>query len=514
MRHEATIARYQPGSRAGHAGAGTTTRLREAEKARRAGRIADAERLCRQVLVAQPRNVQALKLMGVMASQARLHNTALRYLAAARDAGGHDPEVFSLIGGVLHELGRPEAAAAALRESLRLDGDREHTLENYAAVLNGMGRTDEAAGIYEALLGRNPAQPRVWQRYSQVRHFPKGAPEVARVRRMLGRQGLDPFERAQLQFALGKMLEDAGDPDAAFRAYEAGNRLRASIDSVDSLSAGRQLRAHTDRVIDVFTPEFIETRAERCPPLRGLTLIVGTPRSGKSLLEGTLQAHPALVSYGELDTVHETLSRGINGLQKDYPESLRVLDETAFLHLAERLDANWGDPARDEITSYLLTHPGYLLHAATIMLLNPATRLVLCERDPVESALAIYLKWFEKKQLLAWNIDAIADWVIQGRRIAEHWAAVFPDRTSRVYYDDVLAAPDTTIRSVLADHELGWDPACGNEYGLQLDPSVVGLAGSSGVRSRVNPGFGRIGEVYAAQRPRFECALERAADRG
>ncbi len=511
MRHGPAVVQSPVGSAAARGGVGISGRLRAAEQARRAGRVAEAERLCKEVLRVEPRNISALKLMGAMASAARLHNTALRYLAAARDAGHDDPEVLSMLGGVLFELGRPEAAAAALRESLRVDGSREQTLEDYAVVLNGLGRAAEAAEVFAALLGGNPSQPRVWQRYSQVRHFPRGAPEVDRIRRLLRQRGLGARERAQLQFALGKMLEDAGDPESAFRAFEAGNRLRAGVDRSRGVPARQQLHAHARRMTDVFTPDFIDALSGHCARRRGLTLIVGTPRSGKSLLEGPLEAHRSLVSYGELDTVHETLARSVKGLYRGYPESLRMLDAGAFEHLAERLDANWGDPVCHDVASYLLTHPGYLLHAGTIMLLNPATRLVLCERDPVDSALAIYLKWFEKKQPLAWDIDAIAHWITVSRRIAAHWAEVFPDRVSLVRYEQMVADPDATVTSVLAAHGLAWDPACGNEHGLDAGPGIVGLAGSSSVRSRVNSGFGRIGEYYAAQRPRFEHALERAA---
>jgi hypothetical protein len=214
-----------------------------------------------------------------------------------------------------------------------------------------------------------------------------------------------------------------------------------------------------------------------------------------------------------MDVIPETINRVGGDFSRQYPIGMRHLTDAQALCLSEMLDADWVDPLQAGITTHLLTHPGHLFHAGTVMLLNPATRLVVCERDPVDTAMAIYMKWFEKSQVYDAAIDTIAEYIMVYRRLARHWEKVFPGRVMVVRYEDLVARPDECVAQVLMLHGLEWDDACADAHGQAVDPERVGLAGSGQGRSRVSTRFGRIADVYQAQQPLFEEALAEAEAR-
>lgn len=466
------------------------------------------------VLLIDGNNLIAIKQLAALSLKAERYNDAFRYAARGFQLAGDDAETLTIVGGVLYELGQLEIAGAALREALRQHPGSELALENYALVLQGMNRAEEAAEILAALIRKTPKASRLWRRLSQVRHFPKGAAETRQIRKLLHASGLSPRDRAQLHFALAKMHQDGGDIDAAFKAYRAANRLMAdsAAPGVERVRRGSLRKALAD-LTAVFSPDFVSAWYPTQPSQRPLTLVLGPSRSGKTLVESTLSAHPAIKAYGELDVLREVLKAGGGRFLQTYPHSVKGISEIGARRAAERLDAAWGDPLDPTIATHLVTMPNNIMHAGLVMLLNPATRLLVCERDAADTAMAIFMKYFEKDQHYAWEIDTIAEYICVYRRLARHWSRVFPGRVSWVRYEDLLMAPDAEVDRILKGYGLSWHEACANSAGLEVRPEVVGYAGSAERRTGFNSAFAALSERFASYRGLFTDALERAERR-
>lgn len=491
-----------------------TALLKKAAQQLRNGDDAGTRVLLQAVLQVDPEHLQALKQLAALSLKAELYNDAFRYAARAFQLAGDDAATLVIVGGILYELGQYEVAGAALREALRVDPDSELALENYALVLQGLNQSDEAAKILSALLCKHPRQARFWRRLSQVRHFPAGASEPKKIARLLRDPGVAPRDRAQLQFALAKMHQDAGDTNLAFSAYCAGNRLMAETteEGVERVRQGSLRRALVD-LTAVFSEEFVTGWYPAQPAHRPLTLVLGPSRSGKTLVESALAAHPAIKPYGELDVLREVLKAGGPKFLQGYPWSVKGISEIGARRAAERLDAAWGDPLDPAIATHLVTMPNNIMHAGLVMLLNPATRLLVCERDASDTAMAIFMKYFDKVQHYAWEIDTIAEYICVYRHLARHWSEVFPGRVIWVRYEALLSQPDDAVRGILESYGLPWHEACANSNGVELSPEVVGYAGSGERRSRVNPAFARLAEAFSPYRGMFEAALQRAEAR-
>ena len=487
--------------------------LKKASAAFDEGDYDEVEAFCGELLKRDPNSADALRMLIRSTFEQTRYNTATLYASKLVQMCPEDPASYNHLASVLLMRGRYQAAGAALREALRFDPD-QLALYNYARVLQAEGRWDEAAEILESLVRVVPYRPNVWFSYAHSRHFPADVSPRRELEEVIRKGNFSLHDQGHLQFSLAKLHKDAGDVDQAFAAFEKGNDLRArSIQKqVDGIREGRVLQTVGTREA-VFTEEW--KRGLDGPEVspRPLSVILGAPRSGKSLLEGALSAHSRTRHYGELGGIQELLAELPREVRNRYPLFIRELGSEALGRLRARMDSIWGEAVDDQVGAYVLTNPSNVWHVGTLMALNPDTRLVFCERDPVDHAMAIYMRWFARAMPYAWDMDTIAEYILAYRRLVDHWEALFPDCVERVRYEDYLQAPDTHASRILRFHGFDWESECADSAGESVDPARVGMAGSSERRSRVNPEFARIGDEFAAYRPAFERAVEEARER-
>src|SRR5581483_8710696 len=95
-------------------------------------------------------------------------------------------------------------------------------------------------------------------------------------------------DRLHLHYALGKALEDRGEPAAAFEHFAAGAALRRAQLRYDAA----ETTAFTHRSKTLYTRSFFAERAGSGSPSDAPIFIVGLPRSGSTLIEQILASHP------------------------------------------------------------------------------------------------------------------------------------------------------------------------------------------------------------------------------
>ncbi len=125
----------------------------------RAGRIAEAAVLYRQVLESEPRHVDALHLMGVAAHQSGQHEAAVQYIARAIALRGGDQAFHANLGEVYLALDRLDEAERCYAQALRLDSNVPQTHLRLGDVQRRRGRLPEAAAAYQEALRRQPNFP-------------------------------------------------------------------------------------------------------------------------------------------------------------------------------------------------------------------------------------------------------------------------------------------------------------------------------------------------------------------
>lgn len=215
--------------------------------AHRAGALGDAARAYVAALSLAPRDPQALRLAGLLASQAGDEARGTALLEAARAVTGDAAEAEIALADALRALGRPAEALAACQRALAVDASRAEAHAGQGSALRALGRTREAVAAHQRAVALAPADP-------------------------------------GLRFGLGVALQAAQSLDEAVEAYRAALALdprhvpsRANLAlALGALGRHDQSLAAADEAI-ALAPGIAEAHGARASALRA------TGRAGEAL---------------------------------------------------------------------------------------------------------------------------------------------------------------------------------------------------------------------------------------
>lgn len=133
----------------------------------RAGRLAEAGAIYREILQRDPRNVDAVYFLGVLAHQAAEHELAIERMELALKIMPDQERCYNILGLARMALGRSEEAEASLRRAVLISHRAAESLPpgescsivahvNLCALLKAQNRLRDALPIYQAALELNP----------------------------------------------------------------------------------------------------------------------------------------------------------------------------------------------------------------------------------------------------------------------------------------------------------------------------------------------------------------------
>ena len=131
--------------------------FREALAHHQGGRLADAERLYRSILKAEPKHFDSLHLLGVAQAQSGRHGEALRHMDAAVKINPRAAPVLNNRGNILKDVGRLDDALASYDAAIAIRPDYADAHANRGHVLLALRRQTEALASYDRALDLRPS---------------------------------------------------------------------------------------------------------------------------------------------------------------------------------------------------------------------------------------------------------------------------------------------------------------------------------------------------------------------
>ena len=338
---------------------------------------------------------------------------------------------------------RQADAERAVRQALALDRDNAAALELLGSLLADAGSFDEAREVLLRAIARAPLRAGAY--YDVVRCRPLRAGDEALVTQMrdaLAQPGLEPMQRARVHLALGKTADDFGNYAEAMQHFDQAQALRDAVSPFDAAA----YEVLVDRLIAAF-PEgcFAGARTGGSEAV----VIVGLPRSGTTLVEQILSAHPDVAAGGELPFWN---ARGAAWAAAGDLSPLPA-DAASYLGLLRDL-ARGAARVTDKM-------PMNILWTGMIHLALPDAVIVHCVRAPVDTALSIHQTHFNQLMNFPTGGSALVSYIRATRRLAAHWRRVLPaERFIEVAYEDLTHTPEPVIRALVGACGLGWHDAC------------------------------------------------------
>ncbi len=387
------------------------------------------EELAVSAAAASQGDVAGAAVERALASGAALIPTIRRVALAAEGAGDvHAAE--ALVDGAISEV--PSAPLLIHRAQLR----------------QSAGDVSLAEQDLEAALSLEPANGEAYRAYANGRRMSEDALLPARIADALAKSGVSASDRAGLHFAGAKCAFDLGRDGEVMDHLNRGNRLMAkafpySFDA--DVAAARALMG------DWKTLEPLATDG----PSDKVIFVTGLPRSGTTLVETILNAHPMADAGGEMAFLGQALAPTLDQLRREGQADqigLRQAGER-YLTLARRRTGSSGVIVDKAISTF--SRMGHALRAL------PGAHIVLVTRDPRDVGLSLYRNRFpDGSHRYAYDLKAIGRYIRLHDAVTKFWRRELPTRVHTVRYEDLTADPEPEIRSLLRAVDLPWDPAC------------------------------------------------------
>ncbi|MDE2408461.1 MAG: sulfotransferase, partial [Xanthomonadaceae bacterium] len=350
------------------------------------------------------------------------------------------------------QLGNTDAAIAALRRGVPLAPQALPPKILLGDALAHAGRFDEAASHYRAALQLHPACGDAWRGLSNIKTVALGDADADTLRAQLQRRDIADSDRVAMGHALGKLEEDHGRHEAALTAFAVANTLQ------------QRLTPWRRDAFDAFVEQALQACAALPEPLdarlgQDVIFIVGLPRSGSTLFEQILAAHPEVEGASELPDLGIVLQEESRRRSVAYPQWVPQASAQDWHRLGQaylQRTAHWRT-ARPRSTD---KQPDNWKHAGILRAMLPGATVIETRRDPLETAWSCYKQQFYSQPHFANDLAHIACYMRGCERAMEIWRGQAPARIHLHRYEDLLAAPEARIRQLLNDCGLAFDATC------------------------------------------------------
>jgi len=433
-----------------------SARLAEASALRNAGRVAEAIAAYRDVLAIEPALPDSWYNLAWLLRRNAQQEAALEAYDEALRRGIAEPEEVWLNKGVIQadDLLNPDAAILAFEQALKLNPVYLPALLNLGNTYEDLGNRQAAAAQYSRLLEIAPQDADALARLANLSKPVSADDEIVRrVDAARSRPGLPPDGKATLEFALGRMLDQVGDYDSAFAAYERANRASeaarpAGYPAFDPVKFEAIIQSLTEiRVSATVTFE---------PASVTPVFILGQFRSGSTLLEQVLSAHSAVTTLGELPLLSEVAAQYFS----PYPQALEAVSPPRIAAARAAYLAGL-QQRRPGVRGFVTDkRPDNFFHVGLILHLFPEARILHTVRDKRDVCLSTYFTNLDAQQLHATSLTNIALQYRAYERLMAHWKAIAPGRILDVSYDALVGDAETEIRKALDFLGLPYEAGC------------------------------------------------------
>jgi tetratricopeptide (TPR) repeat protein len=505
-----------------------------------ANRLEDAEKAYRAVLARRPEHIDALRGLANVAKALLQYRDAVALLRRTVELAPDFAAAWSELGTVLIELDEYDEAIASLRRAAHLEpGSPSHQL-NLGGALARAGHQTAAIEAYERALSLDPARPGIhvalgnalktvgcheqaiasyrraielrpelaeayWS-LSNLKTFRFTASEIAAMEELLARPDLPSEPRVQLSFALGHAYESLRNYDCAFGHFQRGNTERRTRENYDPV----QTELVNDRILSLFTAEFLSAHAGSGDPDPAPIFIVGLPRSGSTLIEQILASHSMVEGTQELPSLGRVIQTTARGRRDAlaYPEALREATPQTWSELGRRyLDHT--RRYRRGAPRFIDKMPNNFPSVGLLHLILPNARIIDARRRPLDACVSCYKQLFAQGQSFTYDFMELGEYYLQYLKMMDHWDRVLPGRVLRVHYEDVVADLEAQARRMLQYCGLDWEDAC---LRFHETPRAVRTASSEQVRRPIYADSIGSWRRYAGHLDLLATTLGRVAD--
>ena len=464
----------------------------------RAGNFLAAERMVSHAIEKSPRqSLFRITLGNILRAQARYDDALESYTTALQQDAEAAGAYFNR-ATLLQDMERHQEALRDLDALLNLAPNKDDAPDIdalRAQSLSALGRREDAEKVYATTLQKHPdhigcrlglcesleAQARLDEALPHARHVLGHVPQHWRAATLaatiLRRQGdaqaalqqLDAVPMEKLPLGAARRIhnerarahERLGDSQAALQEFEAQNRIAQQECAPTPIDKKKYLQ-QVEELHRYFSSDLpLDWHDLPTPPAWGKhppVFLLGFPRSGTTLLDQILDAHPDIHVLEERPMLLALRDR-LRETDKGYPGALAnpdagLRDELRALYQRQLQEAGANDSKKLVINKLPLN----LIHVGLIHRVFPEARLIFARRHPCDVLLSCYMQDFTLNNAMA-NFLSLEDAARLYDSVMSLWSCYrrrFDLKVHTLGYEDLVADFDSEIARLLEFLSLPW----------------------------------------------------------
>jgi tetratricopeptide (TPR) repeat protein len=455
---------------------------------RTAGELVEAEAAYRRTVELDPESSLAQMNLGYLLLECGRYQEARECFFAAFALDPVSPEIRIYAAQMCVALDERDRARQLLEPRHSWTGLSDELTLELASLWSLAGTADEAIGLFEDLLRRDPHNLRALAQlsvlYERINRLdearamlaqlpppesiddPKLRYDVIAAQATFALREKDPARACALLDRLIAAFADSAD--ATFKPWRADNlffslaKVRDREGNVDAAMTAlveahsRQMLLAHQAVPELVKPDAqplfsatrwidAQTRASwpeyPAPPmLESPIFVVGFPRSGTTMLEQMLDAHPNLQSMDERAFLLNVIDR-MDRLGYEYPYDLGKLSAAQCEELRRRYWQSTAQVApRKQGQRLVDKNPLHMLRLPLIARLFPNAPIILALRHPCDVILSNYMQNFSSKPftVLCSSLERLAQGYVNAMDSWIYHADLLKPRLIHSRYEDLL----------------------------------------------------------------------------
>ena len=459
----------------------------------KAGRNKLAEEAYKKVLKKDKNNVDALRLLGLLAFKQNNYPIAEKLFIRGIQLNPTFKLLWENLAKCFRLQNKFQHAQKAFENLLKLDPNNLEAMGALGTIHIRLSNFDEGIEIYKNLLKQNNKNPRVHlslghahktvgnrseseQSYiNAIKNFPlcgeaywslanlktyKFSDKQIKSMESALKENIHDLEKIQMLFALGKAHESNKNFDVSFKYYEEGNWLHRKTLDYNAQENSDSI----DKTIEFFDENSNKLNFYGGNKTKDPIFILGLPRAGSTLIEQILSSHSLIEGTQEHHNIM-TIGRNIRSINNtdNYTDSLFELKNEDILKYGNKYinETMW---SRKEKNFFIDKMPNNFPYIGLIKMILPNAKIIDARRNPLDGCFSCFKQFFAKGQHFTYDLDDIARYYKDYERIMLFWNSIFQDSIYKIVYEDVIENPESEVKKLLNYLELDFEESCMDFY--------------------------------------------------
>ena len=200
------------------------------------------------------------------------------------------------------------------------------------------------------------------------------------------------------------------------------------------------------------------------------------PRSGTSLAEQIISSHKDVYGAGELNYLGESINKHLINNNKF---TFDKIDKTELKKLSLIQEEYYEKTSTFSYDERFLTDkaPLNFKWIGFIRILFPNSKIIHCERDPMDVCYSNFKNSFQSSSLaFCYNIQKLGGFFKIYKDLMTFWNKMFPNDIYNLSYEKIISDQENETKKLLKFCDLEWDPSCLSPHKNKKTVATASLA--------------------------------------